>query len=453
MRSQAAAIDSSRTHQNIRILRTFFHYLIPSVIGLLSLSTASVVDGLLVAHFLGPAALAAVNLLIPVLTFYFGVGLMLAVGASVRATFDLERQGHADASMIFSNTLLLVAVLAFSAMVAAYFLQSVLFSLLGAPPELHLLLRQYFQVLLLGWLPQLLAVTFYYFVRALGHPRAATGALICGAMVNIVLDGLFLGIFRWDLASAAWATVIAQTIQCLVLWTWFLRLPHGLRWRPRWRGLKIVGRASANGFSEFINEISAGVVLGVLHSQLLRQSGADALAGFSLVNYSLFIHLMIGCAIAEVVYTLVSRHTGRGDFVGARSFFHAGLLSALSIAGMYTLVLLIFGPLWMRAIFPQAAGDYSHAYLLWIWPAFIACACNLVLGARFTGLQNARISLSIALLRSLFLPLALLVLVDWARLGVPAVAAIPAAEWMTLAMAIWWWRANSKCHMRQMQQM
>ena len=52
---------------------------------------------------------------------------------------------------------------------------------------------------------------------------------------------------------------------------------------------------------------------------------------------------------------------------------------AIIFAGIYTSVLLLFGPMWIDFLFPSAAGEYSHHYLAWISPAFIACACTLVL--------------------------------------------------------------------------
>lgn len=454
MSAPGTAANPAQIYEPPHFLRTFFHYLIPSVIGLLSISTASVVDGLLVAHFLGPPSLAAVNLLIPVITFYFGVGLMFAIGVSVRAAFYLGQQRHREASTLFSNCVLLVMLFAIFMMAAASLLQQHLFAALGAPPAIFPLLHDYFQILLLGWLPQLLAVVFYYCLRSMGYPKAATGALVAGAMVNILLDWIFLGVLHWGIASAAWATVAAQCIQFLTLLVLFRRLPHGLQWCTHWRGMMEVVRAAANGFSEFINEISVGVVLGVLHWLLLRQAGTDAMAGFALVNYSLFIHTMIGCAVAEVVYTLVSRNAGSGRYEDAQVFFRIGLLVAIIFAGIYTSVLLLFGPMWIDFLFPSAAGEYSHHYLAWISPAFIACACTLVLSAYFTGLQNARTSALIALLRSLFLPLVFLLAIERRWIDLPPVVAITLAEWLTLGVAVWCWRHSlENTQLRHMQQL
>lgn len=438
--SGAASDQHFATGGYVGFYRTFFRYLIPSVLGLLCVSTASVVDGLLVAKFIGPQGLAAINLLIPFITFYFGMGLMFAIGCSVRAVYCLGRNNTGEASAIFSNTVLLMAVFSLVLSVSAALLQDRLFHLLGTPPEVMPLLRDYFRVLLLGLLPQLLALTLYYFVRGLGYPRQATCALALGALVNIVLNVFFLGVCGWGIAAAAWATVAAQVVQVLVLFALVVRLPHGLYWRPSPRRLKNVLRSSANGASEFINEISVGVVIGVMHWLLTRQGGADTLAGFALVNYSLFINCMISCAIAEVVYTLVSQSVARSEHARAQAFFFLALKTTAVFAILYTTALLFWAPRGIAAVFPStAAAQHSLHYLHWVWPAFLACGLNLVLAARFTGLQEAGASATLALLRSLILPLMLVVGFYWTNLSLPLIAALPVAEWLTLAVATAWY--------------
>ncbi len=413
--------------------RTFFHYLIPSVVGLLSISTASVVDGLLVARFIGPAGLSAINLLIPAITFYFGAGLMLAVGSSVRVGHLLAAGEARRAGALFGNALLLLGLFALLLIAAGILLREPLFDLLGAPAELRPLLRDYFDVLLPGVLPQLIALLFYYHLRGVGFPRRATAALALGALLNILLDWLFLSVLRQGIAAAAAATVAAQLLQCGLLWLLLWRLPHRLPWHLDLRRLGEVVRAAANGFAEFINEISVGLVLGALHWLLLREAGVDALAGFALVNYSLFVNCMIHCAIAEVVYTLISQHAGQGAWT--RVYFRAGAQVTAVFATAYTAVLLLLGPSWIEAVFSAGAARHALEYLHWIWPAFFACGFNLVYAARFTGQQDAAAASAIALLRSLLLPLGLLALFAVSRAPVPLVVALPAAEWLTLAAA------------------
>ncbi|WP_372809272.1 MATE family efflux transporter [Litorivivens sp.] len=93
---------------NGAIIPTFFKYLLPSLLGLLALTSASIVDGIFIGNYVGITALAAVNLIIPVTTLLFGVALMLIIGGSVRGGKYLG-EGSADkASAIFSKTILAV---------------------------------------------------------------------------------------------------------------------------------------------------------------------------------------------------------------------------------------------------------------------------------------------------------------------------------------------------------
>jgi len=87
------------------ILKVFSFYTIPSLIGLLAMSSATLVDGIFVGHFVGANALAAINLIFPFLSLLFALALMLGVGGSVRAGKYLGEKNPAAASAIFSKTM------------------------------------------------------------------------------------------------------------------------------------------------------------------------------------------------------------------------------------------------------------------------------------------------------------------------------------------------------------
>src|SRR5210317_1390475 len=88
------------------IFPTFFKYLLPSLVGLIAMTSASLVDGIFIGNYVGVTALAAVNLIIPIMTLLFGVGMMLSIGGSVRCGKYLGEGNAAAASAIFSKTLL-----------------------------------------------------------------------------------------------------------------------------------------------------------------------------------------------------------------------------------------------------------------------------------------------------------------------------------------------------------
>jgi Na+-driven multidrug efflux pump len=92
------------------IFPTFVSYMLPSLLGLIAMTSASLVDGMFIGNYEGVTALAAVNLIIPITTLLFGVSMMISIGGSVRGGKYLGEKNTAAASAIFSKTLMFMVV-------------------------------------------------------------------------------------------------------------------------------------------------------------------------------------------------------------------------------------------------------------------------------------------------------------------------------------------------------
>lgn len=135
----------------------FFRYALPSVAGLLALTTANIVDGIFIGNYAGADALAALNLLIPYFTFLFGMALALAIGGTVRAGKYLGENRPAAASAIFSKCLMATFALALIGTLAGLVFHESLYRALGASADLFPLMSEYFLIivwvmLLINWL-------------------------------------------------------------------------------------------------------------------------------------------------------------------------------------------------------------------------------------------------------------------------------------------------------------
>lgn len=92
------------------VVPTFIRYMIPSLLGLIAMTSASLVDGMFIGNYEGVTALAAVNLIIPITTLLFGVSMMISIGGSVRGGKYLGEKNTTAASAIFSKTLMFMIV-------------------------------------------------------------------------------------------------------------------------------------------------------------------------------------------------------------------------------------------------------------------------------------------------------------------------------------------------------
>ncbi|MFT6285947.1 MAG: Na+-driven multidrug efflux pump, partial [Alcanivorax sp.] len=275
------------------IVPTFLKYLVPSLVGLIAMTSASLVDGIFIGNYVGITALAAVNLIIPITTLLFGVGMMLSIGGSVRAGKYLGEGNLAAASAIFSKTLMFVAVYGVIIICLGLVFESQLFTGVGATEELFPVMGEYYRIIMPFLFAQLIVIVQYFFIRLDGFPNLAAVALAIGSVINIALDYLFIAVYGWGLTGAAFATGLSQAVPMFVMLVYFLRPERKLHFKFRQNNWKEVLQAGYNGISEFINEVSGAIIAFIFNWMLIQRAGVSGVAAITVVNYLLFIGFMM----------------------------------------------------------------------------------------------------------------------------------------------------------------
>lgn len=421
------------------VTRLFLAYAVPSLIGIVSITTASVVDGLFVGRYVGADALAAVTLCIPFFTLVFGLTLMLVVGGCVEAGVSLGEQNVDRASGVYSKILCSVGILGLILLACVHFGQGLLYNILGGYGEVYLYLGSYLDILVYALMVQMLGMACYYFLRVSGRPDLGTVALVTGALLNILLDYIFIKVLEYGIAGAAWATLISQSVQLSMLIVFLWKKQTRLRWGIRLGEWSLVPRCIRNGFSEFVNEVSVGVVIFIINYLMLNRHGVEGVAAFSVVNYLLFISVMVTFGLADGVPPIV------GENYGARRLDRVGKIMRLSFftvaltGGVMAVLALCLGAE-ISSLFLEGQGGGALALtqrILWlIWPVFLLHGLNILISLYLTGIRKALSSSLIALSRSLVLPVVLLLLIYHYLPNFPFMVALPIAEAFTLALAV-----------------
>ncbi|MEH8016442.1 MATE family efflux transporter [Rheinheimera muenzenbergensis] len=431
------------------VVKTFFYYLLPSVVGLLALTTANLVDGIFVANQLGANALAAISLLLPYFSLLIAISLMLAIGGAVTVGKYLGQQDSAMASALFSKVMMLAVLLNSVFAIASFLAEPWLLWLLRAPPEVQPLMQHYLAVMRWVFIGQLSTMVLYYFVRMDGHPLLATWALVTGALSNILFDALFIVHWQLGMAGAAYATAIAQLLQFAVLASWFFSRRRSLRFSWYQQNWQLLWRTAYNGCSEFINEVSVGLLFLLLNWLLVLQLGSAGVAAFSLVNYLIFFSVMLSYGVADALHLLVSQNFGAGKRRRVSQFLSLSLLTTGAL-GCGLVLVLIFAHATIAAWFLSAeaatVAQLSGHIMLLLWPLFLVNGANIVLSCYLTAVHQPAASATLASCRSIVLPAAMLLLCYGlfyqAAVFNPAPAqwlfliGLPAAEWLTFLLAL-----------------
>ena len=422
------------------IVPTFIKYLMPSLLGLIAMTSASLVDGIFIGNYLGTTALAAVNLIIPITTLMFGVGIMLSIGGSVRSGKYLGEKNVTAASAIFSKTLLFVLLYACVAIALALIFEIQLFFALGATPELFPTMSEYYRIIMPFLLPQLITVVLYFFVRMDGAPNLAAAALMVGAVINMVLDYLFIAVYGWGLEGAAYATGLSQLFSMSVLMFYFTTTSRVLSFRMRQSNWGEVFQAAYNGVSEFINEISGGIIALIFNWMLIQRAGVDGVAAITVVNYLLMLGFMAFFAISDSIQVMVSQNFGAGNSQRIRQFMITATVAVVLMSIVFISALLLAG----EALILIFVDDYNsgvtiglaNSFITYVWPLFLFAGINMLVSGYLTAIHLPLQSGLIALCRSLVFPASLLILFYFLLTDYLFVVALPIAEALSFILAV-----------------
>ena len=417
----------------------FIRFVVPSVIGMIALSSASVIDGIFIGNFVGATALASVNLVMPLLAFVFGVLIMVSLGGAVVAGKLLGEEQPQAASNMFSKTglalLVLMGVLALITLAAP----NAVVALLGARGETVPLSAQYAWVMAWFFPAFASAVLFGQFARVDGKPGIALMGMISTTLANIGLDALFIAWLGWGLTGAALATGLAFGVGTLIPLAHFLGPQAKMRLIRPFGSWTVLFRSSFNGFSEFLNESSSGVVLLLFNWILITQVGAAGVASFAVVDYLVYFGILIFYGVSEGIVPLISVNFGGRKPQRIRRILLLSLGFNFALGGLLMALFLIW-PQHLIGIFLEGEQpdilNLSLSIIAIVWPIFFFIGANIAISGYFTGIQRPVQSSLIALFRGLILPVAL-AFVFWSGFGVMGTFyALPVSEALTFLLCL-----------------
>ena len=268
--------------------RALLKFCVSPVVMMIITSLYVVVDSLFVSNFTGKTAFAAVNFIIPYLLMFTSFGFMFGAGGSALIAKTLGQQKTEKANQIFTNVFFFS--LGFGALIATLgqLLLKPTASALGAEGQLLSDAIVYGRIYLLGVPSYIIQFEFENLYAAAGKPKLGLFATILSGLINIGLDALFVVVFHWGLAGAAFATIIAQWIGGTIPMVYFSR-PNGshLRFVRAKMDFPAMVRVCTNGISEVVNNVSISVVSMFYNVQLLHYAGEEGIAAYGvLMNLS-----------------------------------------------------------------------------------------------------------------------------------------------------------------------
>jgi len=422
------------------IFPTFVKYLIPSILGLIAMTSSSLVDGIFIGNYVGVTALAAVNLIIPIITLLFGVSMMIAIGGSVRGGKYLGEKNRSAASAIFSKSLIFMAVYGVMVITLALAFEDQLFAGLGATKELFPVMSEYYRIIMPFVIFQLIIIPLYFFIRLDGLPNLAAAALAVGAVVNIILDYLFIAVYDWGLTGAAWATGLSEVLSLLVIMLYFFRPEKTLSFSFRQNNWREIFQAAYNGISEFINEVSGAIIAFIFNWMLIQRAGVEGVAAITVVNYMMMTGFMMFFAIEDTSQVMISQNFGARNTQRIRVFLKtACFIVALISLGFIAILATASEPLIYLFVDEKNSTQtviLALEFVTYVWPIFIFAGFNMMITGYLTAAHLPFQSAFLALSRGLVLPTGFLILFYSLLSDFRFIAALSISEGIAFMLAI-----------------
>ena len=431
--------QQERLFEQLPPSRLFLKFALPSMVSMAVTSLYTVADGIFVGNFVGADALAAVNLVMPLIMISFALAEMVAVGSSVQIAIHLGAKREEEASRIFTVCSLLIIGISCVVGVTGLLCTEPLLRLMGADAGVTALAAEYLKVYALFSPAIMVFFAVDNYLRICGLPRYSMALNVITALLNIVLDFLFLCVWRLGIGSAALASCLSLTLGTVLSFWPFLRGRLPLHFVRGGISLRLMGNILANGASEFFSTISGSVLMVTLNAVLLHLSGSMAVAAFSVVLYVDSVVGSLVYGLADSMQPAVSYCYGAGlrkrmfslekRVLGVSAGLSAAALALMWLGGAGLVALFIQpGELELLEMSVRAMRLFSLSYLTG-W-------AGTGLSSFFTAVNRPGISLALSMCRSLCFPLLALAVLP-GLLGLDGVwLTSPMAGALTAALAL-----------------
>ncbi len=378
---------------------------VPASIGILVMSLNILIDTVFVGQWIGPYAIAAINVVLPVSFFIGALGMAIGIGGSSIISRALGDQNIEKALKTFGNqsTLTLLFTVGF-VIIGLSFIET-LIPLFGGKGALYAPAKIYYTIVLYG-VPLLgFCMMGNNVVRAEGKPRYAMYAMMLPSVSNLTLDVVFIYIFDWGMAGAAWATTISYGVCALYLLYFFNSSKSELHLQRTHFSLQksIVQQIGALGSVTLARQAVVSIVVLLVNNILFRYGGETTVAVYAIISRSLMFALFPVLGITQGFLPIAGYNYGAKNFDRVREVINTALLYATVLASIIFSLIMVFTEAFVTIFTndPNVLAQTPEA-MRWVFAATPIIGIQLIGAAYFQAIGKALPALLLTLTRQGF---------------------------------------------------
>ena len=410
-------------------------------------SIYGVVDGLFVSNIVGSEAFAGVNLIIPALMMLGSVGFMVGTGGSALVSKTIGEGNKKLANRYFSMLIYFLLIVGIVLSILGNVFIRQISELLGAKGEMVDICSTYGRTLLCSLPFFMLQNCFQSFLVVAEKPAMGLCVSVIAGLSNMVLDFLFIYVFRLGVFGAALATAISEFVGAAIPLIFFIRKNNSPLMLIKTKlELKPILRTCSNGSSEMVTNISMSLVNMLYNLQLVKFAGYDGVVAYGIIMYVGFIFSGTYLGYCVGVAPIVGYHYGAANTAELKNLFKKSLFLLTSAAVVLTACAELLSSV-LAGIFVgynQDLHDMTTNAIQLFALSYIISGINIFASAFFTALNNGLVSAVISFMRTLVFQIAFIFILP-ELLGLNGIwLAVVGAEICSLIISVSFFVANRK---------
>lgn len=329
------------------VTKSMKQYLLASIITMAVFNLNTLVDGILMGNFLGPDALSAINLCLPVTNSITALGILFSTGAVLISANALGQMDRSRMNEVFTLASIAQWIAGLLLLCVSAPLSGVLAGLVSGGGELAPLCEKYIRALLAGSAVLMYANTFSSFVEVNGYPKTVTVIMSLSVLVNLLLDVLLVGVLGVDISGPAWASVAGSmvSVTCLIVFAarkkGMLKLSFHIE-----KPLVKLGEIIAKSVPQMISVISLTVLQLICNFFIQMAQGKSGIFVLSVGYNILGLSSMVCSGMASAFMAIGGSMMGQKDYQGLRYLYRRGMIICILTSLAFLLLsLLISRPL------------------------------------------------------------------------------------------------------------
>lgn len=390
------------------IKRLLFSMALPAIIGQLVSLVYNLVDRIFIGHIegIGGDALTGVGVTMPLLIVVSAFSILIGMGGAPLASIKLGEKNKEGAEKIMGNSLASLLIISVVIMIFLYLFSEKLLVLFGASQITLPYAMEYMNIYILGTVFVQLAIGMNTFITAQGFAKTSMITVSIGAIINIILDPIFIYTLDLNVKGAALATIISQAISAF----WVMRFLMG---RDTVLALKkenlkikkdLIIPIIMLGSSPFIMNITEGFIIIAFNSSLQKFGGDAAVGAMTIMSACMSFMFLPLSGLTQGAQPIMSYNYGAGNYDRLKETFKYLFISCTLYSSIFCLMVMLF-PRFLAGLFTSNADiiEVAAKGLRIFMAGSFALGVQIACQQTFIALGNAKTSLFLAVLRKIIL--------------------------------------------------